>query len=666
MEYFEGTIDQIIYYSPENGYTVCKFNLENGQTVTVVGSFPPLSPGEVLKISGQWEINPKFGKQFRVENFLPILPSTIKGVEKFLSSGLIKGIGPVLAQRIIKKFGLKTIDILSKRPQRLKEVEGIGTHKIEYIKKSWQQHQKISDLIIFLQEHNVSTTLAIKIYHQYGDDSFRILKTNPYQVCHDIWGIGFKTADQMALKLGLSPDSLERVKAYIYYLLEKDTEQRHVFSLTQDIKREAQRELEVEEKRIEEALAELEKDKLIVTEELDGQRAIYLPFYYRAQEEVVRCLHELASFPFLKPPFDVDEAIIAAEEQQAITFSDLQKLAIRESLLKKILVITGGPGTGKTTIIKAIVDIFHKWGRKVLLAAPTGRAAKRLSEATQKEAKTIHRILEYNPKEGSFKRNKDRPLSGDALVIDEFSMVDIPLMYYLLQAVPPWMRLILVGDKDQLPSVGPGNLLKDIIESKQVEVVRLNEIFRQEKDSLIVLNAHRVNQGQSLIYPPRGDKDSDFYFIHQEDEQKVFKTIINLCAYRLPKKLDLPPLSTQIQVISPMYRGLIGVDNLNSELQSRLNPFGQGLKLGARQLKVHDKVMQIKNNYEKEIFNGDIGIVVYVDKPSYRIGVDFDGRVIFYEKEEMNEITLAYAVSVHKAQGSEFQAVVMPLLPQHF
>jgi len=664
MEYFEGTVGQIIYYSPDTGYTVCKFDLDSGETLTVVGSFPPLSPGEILRISGQWEINPKFGKQFRVKNFLPILPSTIKGVEKFLSSGLIKGIGPVLARRIIKKFGMKTIDILSEHADRLKEVEGIGSLKLEDIKKSWQEHKKISDLIIFLQEHNISTTLAIKIYNQYGDDSFRILKTNPYQACRDIWGIGFKTADQMALKLGLSPTSIERVKAYIYYLLEKDTEQGHIFSLLPDIRRETQKELEVEETRIEEALAKLKKEKLIVTEDIDDQKAIYLPFYYKAQEEVVRSIHELASFPFLKPPFDVDEAISAAEKQQSIKFSDLQKLAIKESLLKKILVITGGPGTGKTTIVKAIVDIFHKWGRKVLLAAPTGRAAKRLSEATQKEAKTIHRILEYNPKEGSFRRNEKRPLSGDALIIDEFSMVDLPLMYYLLQAVPPWMRLILVGDKDQLPSVGPGNLLKDIIDSKQVEVVKLDKIFRQEKDSLIVLNAHRVNQGQSLIYPPWGDETSDFYFIHQEDEQKVFKTIINLCAYRLPKKLGLPMLSTEIQVISPMYRGLIGVDNLNSELQARLNPHGQALKLGMRQIRVHDKVMQIKNNYEKEIFNGDIGIVAYVDKPSYRIGVDFEGRIVFYQKEEMNEITLAYAVSVHKAQGSEFQAVVMPLLPQ--
>lgn len=666
MEYLEGTIDHIIYYSPDTGYTVCRFTLETGETFTVVGSFPPLSAGEVLRITGKWEINPKFGKQFKVENFIPILPSSVKGVEKFLSSGLIKGIGPVLAKRIIKKFGMQTIDILSKKPEKLEEVEGIGRLKLKEIKKSWTEHQNISDLIIFLQEHNISTNLAIKIYRQYGDNSYRILKTNPYQACHDIWGIGFKTADQMALKLGMSPSSPERIKAFIRYLLEKDIEQGHVFSFQKDIEINCKEELEVDEEKIKEALDSLIKQKLIIAEEVGTNTAIYLPFFYNAQEEVVRFIHELASFPLLTPSFDVDEGITAVEEELSIKFSAKQKLAIKESLLKKILVITGGPGTGKTTIIKAVVDIFFEWGKKVLLAAPTGRAAKRLNEATQKEAKTIHRTLEYNPKMGSFRRNENRPLSGDALIIDEFSMVDLPLMYALLKAVPPWMRLILVGDKDQLPSVGPGNLLRDIIESQKVEVVKLDEIFRQEKDSLIVVNAHRVNQGMSLIYPPRDKKDSDFYFIHQEDEQKVFNTIMSLCYFRIPKKFNLPPLSPEIQVISPMYRGLIGVDNLNLELQKRLNRYGKGHKFGTREIRVHDKVMQIRNNYEKDIFNGDIGIVVHIDKPAYRIAVDFDGRVIFYEKEEVNELTLAYAVSVHKSQGNEFQAVVMPLLTQHF
>ena len=666
MDYFEGTIERIIYYSPDTGYTVCKFALESGENFTVVGSFPPLSPGEVLRISGKWEINPKFGKQFKVENFTPILPSSVKGVERFLSSGLIKGIGPVLARRIVKKFGPQTIEIISKDPEKLKEVEGIGHQKLKEIKKSWAEHQNIRDLIIFLQEHNISTNLAIKIYRQYGDNSFRILKTNPYQACHDIWGIGFKTADQMALKLGMSPSSPERIKAFIRYLLEKDTEQGHVFSFQEDLEKNCQAELDVEEEKIREALDELIKQKLAITEQVDSKTAVYLPFFYEAEEEVARYIHELVSYPFLTPSLDMDKAISAVEEELSIEFSPKQKLAIKESLLKKILVITGGPGTGKTTIVKAIVDIFHAWGRKVLLAAPTGRAAKRLSEATQTEAKTIHRTLEFNPKQGNFRRNEKRPLDADAMIIDEFSMVDLPLMYSLLKAVPPYMRLILVGDKDQLPSVGPGNLLRDIIESQKVEVVTLDEIFRQEKDSLIVINAHRINQGMSLKYPPRDEREADFYFIHQEDDQRVFNTIISLCSFRIPKKFNLPALSPQIQVISPMYRGLVGVDNLNLELQKRLNRYGKGLRFGTREIRVRDKVMQIRNNYEKDIFNGDIGNVVYVDKPTYRIGVDFDGRVIFYDKEEVSEITLAYAISVHKSQGSEFKAVVMPLLPQHF
>jgi len=665
-EYFEGTIERIVFYSPDTGYTVCKFVLENGQSMTVVGMFPPLSPGETLKIKGKWEINPRFGQQFRVENFLPVLPASVKGIEKFLSSGLIRGIGPVLARRIIKKFGVKTIDILSKNPGKLQEVEGVGSVKLKEIKKSWAENQNIRDLIIFLQEHNISTNLATKIYRHYGEKSFQVLKTNPYQVCLDIWGVGFKTADQMALKLGMSPSSSERIKAYILYLLEKDNEQGHVFSFQKDLEENCVKELEVEVGKVKEAVKELIKQKAVIAEDVDSDTSIYLPFFYKAQEEVVRSLHELFSFQCLTPDFDVEKVISDVEEELSIQFSSMQKLAVKECLFKKILVITGGPGTGKTTIIKAIVDIFHRWEKEVLLAAPTGRAAKRLTEATQKQAKTIHRALEYNPRLGTFRRGEKHPLDGDALIIDEFSMVDLPLMYYLIKAVPPWMRLILVGDKDQLPSVGPGNLLRDIIESQKVEVVRLDEIFRQEKDSLIVLNAHRINHGQSLIYPPKGEKNADFYFIHQEDEQKVFETIMNLCTSRIPEKFHLDPLSPEIQVISPMYRGLIGVNNLNSELQQRLNPLRDGLEFGSRMIKLQDKVMQIRNNYDKEVFNGDIGIVCHIDRQGFRVNVDFDGRVVVYEKEEMDDITLAYAVSVHKSQGSEYQTVIMPLLTQHY
>ncbi len=667
LELLEGTIERIVFYSSESGYTVCKFTLPDGQTINVVGSFPPLSAGELLKIKGRWEINPRFGKQFRVESFLPVLPSSVRGIEKFLSSGLIWGVGPVLAKSIIQRYGERTIDILTNNPDKLKEVEGIGPVKLREIKKSWAEHEDIRDLIIFLQDHSISTTLATKIYRQYGEKSFHILRTNPYQACHDIWGVGFKTADQIALKLGLDPNSLERIKAFIRYLLEKDNEQGHIFSFEKNLRSNCITELAIsQEEEFDRALESLKKQHMVIVETLDSDIAVYLPFFHDAQQEVVQNIHKLSRIPFLTPPFDVTKAIADVENSLDIQFSEAQKLAIMESFQKKMLIITGGPGTGKTTIIKAVVDIFRKWGRDVLLSAPTGRAAKRLTDATGKPAKTLHRTLEYTPKQGSFRRNENYTLAGDALIIDEFSMVDLPLMYHLLKAVPDWMRLILVGDKDQLPSVGPGCLLRDIIASQKVKVVTLTEVFRQEKDSLIVQNAHRVNQGQSLIHPPRGVKDADFYFIPQNDDKKAFSTIMKLCGYSIPRRFGIQALSPCIQVISPMYRGIIGVDNLNTELQKRLNKFQEGLKLGNREVRVHDKVMQVRNNYEKEIFNGDIGIVVDIDRRNYQLFVNYDGRVVKYKREEMNEITLAYAISVHKSQGSEYQAVVMPLMTQHF
>ena len=666
MEFLEGTIEQILFYNPENGYTVFKFSIEEREQAIVVGSFPPMSPGERLKVNGRWEDNPKFGPQFKADGFVPVLPSGAKGIEKFLSCGLIKGIGPVLAKRIVKKFGEQTLEILSRNPDRMKDVEGVGAVKLKEIKKSWAEHEDIRDLIIFLQEHNVSTSLATKIYRHYGQKSYQILKTNPYQLCMEIWGIGFKTADQIAIKLGMDPVSPERIKAFILYLLEKDNEQGHIFSFAGNLETRCREELEVGQEKFRPALEELKKKKLVVGESLADDEAIYLPFFYQAQEVVVRSIHKLARAPFLSPAFDIDQVIGDVEKGLRLEFSAQQKRAIRESFQKKILIITGGPGTGKTTIIKAVTAVFDKWGSKVLLAAPTGRAAKRLAETTGKEAKTIHRTLEFNPKLGIFRRNEKHPLAGDAIIIDEFSMVDLALMYSLIKAVPPSMRLIIVGDKDQLPALGPGTILRDLIESQQVSVVRLDEIFRQERDSLIVTNAHRINQGQTILYPARDDKNSDFYFIHQEDEQKVFQTILKLCSFGIPQKLALNPLSPQIQVISPMYKGFVGVDRLNAELQRRLNASQEGLKIGTREIRVHDKVMQIRNNYEKDVFNGDIGSVVHIDRSRYRLIVHFDGRPVIYDKDEIEDITLAYAVSVHKSQGSEYQAVVMPLLTQHF
>jgi exodeoxyribonuclease V alpha subunit len=665
-ENITGTIESIVFYSPDTGYTVCRFSAEGGDQVTIIGNFPPLSPGEVLKVSGTWEMNPRFGRQLRVENFSPVLPSSEKGIEKFLSSGLILGIGPVLARRIVAKFGPDTIDILSSRPDKLKQVEGVGQVKLREIKKSWAEHEDIRELIIFLQEHNISTTLATKIYKQYGKNSFHVLKTNPYQACHDIWGVGFKTADQIALKLGMSPTAPERVKAYIVYLLEKDNEQGHVFTLEKDMLESCCGELEVSQEQAAGALAALITEKLVVTEDAPVGKAVYLPFFKKAEDDVVHYLERLASFSGEAPAFDVDEAIAEVEKGMGIRFSPLQKEAIGESLRTNILVITGGPGTGKTTIIKAVVDIFRRWERSVLLAAPTGRAAKRLSEATGKEAKTLHRTLEFVPKLGKFRRDEGYPLKADALIIDEFSMVDLPLMYHLMKAVPRWLRLILVGDKDQLPSVGPGTLLRDIIGSGRIPVVRLDEIFRQERESLIVLNAHQVNHGNKLVFPEKGDRDADFYFMYKEDESEAFQTIMSLCSSRIPQKLSLDPLSPQIQVISPMYRGLVGVDNLNRELQKKLNPLNDGLQVGNREFRLRDKVMQVRNNYDKDVYNGDIGAIKDFDRKSYTVVVDFDGRSVAYAREAMNELVHAYAVSVHKSQGSEYQAVVIPLMTQHY
>jgi exodeoxyribonuclease V alpha subunit len=666
LECLEGTIEQVVYYNPENGYSVCRFALEDGRQLTIIGTFPPLSPGEVMRVSGRFEMNPRFGQQLRAESFVPILPSSIKGIEKFLSSGLVKGIGPVLARRIVKKFGPETIEVISERPDRILEVEGVGEVKLKEIKKSWRENQHIRDLIIFLQEHSVSTSIATRVYRQYGEKSFQVLKRNPYQLCLDIWGIGFKTADQIALKLGMDPASADRVKAFVLYVLEKAAEQGHVFSYQDELEQACREELEVGEDKARAALEDLARDKRVVTEKAGDRMAVYLPHLYEAQENVARSLLELDLLPSPDLPSDADKTICEVEGDLRLQFSSRQKEAIQECFRRKILVITGGPGTGKTTIIRAVTAVFDGWGKQVLLAAPTGRAAKRLSEATEKEAKTIHRILEYNPKQGRFKRNERHPLRGDVLVVDESSMVDLLLMNSLLKAVPRGMRLIMVGDKDQLPSVGPGNLLHDIIASGRIKVVTLDEIFRQEQGSLIVQNAHRVNQGLGLIYPPRDDRDSDFYFIHHEDEEKSFQTIMSLCCTNIPQKLGIPPLSLQIQVISPMYKGRCGVDNLNAELQARLNPRSDGLKVGTREFRVRDKVMQVRNNYEKEVFNGDIGLIVHIDKANFRLLVDFDGRQVGFEKDELNDITPAYAVSVHKSQGSEYQAVVMPLLTQHY
>lgn len=666
LEEVLGTIDQVVYYNPENGYSVYRFLLEDETLMTVVGNFPPLSPGEVLRLTGQWEENARYGCQFHALSFVPVLPSTVRGVERYLASGLVHGIGPVLARRIVRRFGLETIEVIASHPDRLLEVEGIGPVKLQEIVRSWQSNQRLRDLVIFLQEHGITTSLATRVYRHYGDQAFSVLRSNPYQLCLDVWGIGFRTADQMAMKLGVDPGSLERIGAFVLYYLEKESEKGHVFSYRSEVTAAAVKELGVSEMRAEEGIENLGRAGRVVLEETESGEAVYLPRLYRAEELIARRMVKLGSTPFLLPNLDIEGAIKEIEAELGLVFSSQQREAINQSLQEKILVITGGPGTGKTTLIRAIAQLYSRWGKKVLLAAPTGRAAKRLSEATGREAKTIHRLLEYNPKEERFRRHEHFPLTGEALVVDEFSMVDALLMESLLRAVPQGMRLILVGDKDQLPSVGPGNLLRDLIESQRIKVVRLNEIFRQARNSLIVQNAHRVQQGLPLIYPRCGQIEADFLFLPQDEEEKVFELVLEMACQRLPERLGVAASSPFLQVITPMYRGRCGVDSLNRELQKRLNPQGQGLRIGQHEFRVGDKIMQIRNNYEKEVFNGDLGVVVDIEPANWRLTADFDGRPVSYEKDELAEITLAYSISVHKSQGNEYQGVVMPLLIQHY
>jgi exodeoxyribonuclease V alpha subunit len=665
-ESLEGAIEKIVFYNPENGYSVCRFKTEDGAAVTLVGFLPPFSPGESLRVSGRWETNSRFGRQFRVDRFVMALPASAAGMERFLSSGLVKGVGPVLARKIVETFGDRTMDILNAEPQRLREVEGIGPAKLREILKSWEGHSEIRDLILFLQDHAVSTGLAVKIHRHYGDKAFHVLQSNPYRMSQDIWGIGFKTADAIALKLGIDPSSPERVKAYILHILEKCAEEGHVFFPASSVAESVSDDLGLGREIFSRALEALILENKVVREKTESDEALYLPQFHLAENEVARRLDVLSRSLCTAPDFDVPAALDEAEGRLGLKLSALQKSAIRSAVEKKVLIITGGPGTGKTTIIRAVAEIFQKWGKTVLMAAPTGRAARRLAETSGKDAKTLHRTLEFRPKDGVFKRNDRHPLEADVLIVDEFSMVDLLMMHHLLKAVPPAMRLVFVGDKDQIPSVGPGRVFGDVIDSGIADVVRLDQIFRQDRESYLVLNAHRVNQGRPLIYPPREDRESDFYFVRREEEDKAFQTIMTMCRFSIPRRLNLPPLSTGIQVISPMYKGRVGVDNLNRELQASLNPGPVGLRLGGREFRVRDKVMQIRNDYEKDIYNGDIGTIVHIDGAKARICVLFDGRPVVYEKDEADDLVLAYAISVHKAQGSEYQAVVLPLLTQHF
>ena len=684
MDHLRCVVERITYQNADNGYTVLKCAVKSAQDlVTVVGIMPETHVGSVLALEGFWKVDAKYGRQFSVEKFEETLPATVYGIEKYLGSGLIKGVGPKFARRIVEKFGKDTLDVIEENPEALIEVEGIGRVRVERIKKSWEEQKEIKNIMLFLQGHEVSTSHATKIFKTYGSDSISVVQENPYRLADDIWGIGFKTADTIAEKMGIEKDRFIRLRSGILYTLNKLSENGHCYAVREQLIRTAGQLLEVEEAELEITLDEMLRTEDVIREE----DAIYLPPFFfsetgcakrllkllmaerRVQMDVDAVMERVMGRTERDQEADTaDDADVAphrmqeAETQGQITYDEVQLEAIRVAVSSKVMVLTGGPGTGKTTTTMGIIAAYRAAGCKIILAAPTGRAAKRMSEATGMEAKTIHRLLEYKPPEG-YQRKEENPLEGDVLILDECSMIDIMLMYNLLKALPAHMTLIMVGDTDQLPSVGAGNVLGDIISSERIPVVRLSRIFRQAQGSRIVMNAHRINKGEQIDM--RGGRDSDFFFAAKETNGEVVELVVKYCTENLPRYYHVDALQ-DIQVLTPMQRGVCGAANLNQVLQEAMNPGSILLRRGGMQYRLHDKVMQIRNDYDKEVFNGDIGVINHVDMEERELTVNFDGREVVYDVSELEELTLAYATTIHKSQGSEYPIVVMPFTMSHY
>ncbi len=670
----KGVVERITYNNEEDGYSVIQLKVAGKRgLVTAVGNFASLTPGEVLKMEGSWGVHPRYGEQFKVERYEAAAPATLQGIQKYLGSGLIKGIGPVMARRIVGKFGTETLDVIDTQDVRLLEVEGIGKVRLEQIRRAWADQREIRDLMVFLQGHGVSPVYATRIYKQYGGDARRMVQENPYRLATDITGIGFLSADRIALKMGFSHDSVERAEAGLLYACHHAAEEGHVCLPRKTLLERAQALLENPPDVLETGLQRLVEARQLVAEDvagptafrLDDARAIYLRGYHFAESQAAQRLLQLQAFRPLQRKIDPDAALAWLQGKLPFRLAPMQEQAVRQALMDKVVVITGGPGTGKTTLVRAILTIYRQLGGQCCLAAPTGRAAKRLSEATNHPASTLHRLLEFSPQAGRFLRDEQKPLSADCIIVDECSMLDALLTHYLLKAVPGQATLILVGDVDQLPSVGPGNVLRDLIASERFPVVRLREIFRQARESQIIVNAHRVQQGLFPRIPEKGEELQDFYFIEKTDPEETLQLILKLCTDRIPGRFGLDPVS-EIQVLSPMNRGIVGSHRLNTALQEVLNPGGQGIDRAGQTFRVGDKVMQIRNNYDKDVFNGDWGRIRKIDPEVQELRVEIDGRDIVYDFSELDELTLAYSITVHKAQGSEYPAVVVPLLTQHY
>ncbi len=668
MEEITGHIERITFQNPDNGWTVARLQeTKKREVTTVVGTMTSVQIGETLRCRGVWKNDKNFGQQFIVEEYEVTRPATVRGIKKYLSSGMIKGVGKAFAERIVAQYGEETLDIIDSTPDMLMEIDGIGPKRIVQIKECWAEQKSIREVMVFLQGHGISPTFAQKVFKTYGEESIPVIERNPYQLSRDIWGIGFKTADDCALKMGIKKDADIRIDSGVEYTLSDLSNEGHTCFPVDKFLERAKKLLEVEMNLVAARLEFIESEKRIVIDalEFDGQMTacVWLKLFKVSEEGIAKQVHRLLKSKSLLRDVEIKPAIDWAEKKLGIQLADNQRLAVAKSFEDKLHVITGGPGTGKSTITKAILLVLHQLTSKIILAAPTGRAAKRMTEITAMPASTIHMILEFDFNINGFKKNLENPLDCDLIIIDEASMIDTVLMYSLLKAIPDHARVLLVGDVDQLPSVGAGSVLQDLIEAGSLPVTRLDQIFRQAANSLIITNAHRVNAG---VFPDIANKkDGDFFFIEEEDTEKITEQIADLVIRRLPKAYGFNSFD-DIQVLSPMNKGIIGNRNLNTVLQKKLNPSYSPLIKAGKVFHEEDKVMQIRNNYDLKVFNGDIGRIRKMDEVNQELYVDYQGNTVVYDFADLDQIVLAYSVSIHKYQGSECPCVVIPIHNSHY
>lgn len=667
LESLKGSVERVTFHSEETGFSVLRVKVDGKKDfITVVGNVVSVSAGEYLECSGAWVNDKAYGLQFRAEQLKVIPPATLEGIEKYLASGLIKGVGPFYAKVLVKAFGEDVFSVFDHHPEKLTKIHGIGAKRKQMILTAWADQKIIREIMIFLQTYGVGTARAVRIYKTYGDDAISIVRDNPYRLVADIYGIGFKTADALAMRLGVVKDSLKRARAGVSHVLQEFSAQGHCGIAREKLLKSAASLLEISADIIAEAVDAEVKAGNLVLDKIGSEDCLFLVSLYQAEKlsaaQLIRLKHG-------SPPWgqlDIKKALEWVENLTHLKLSKSQQQAVELALKEKVLIITGGPGVGKTTIVNSILKIVRAKKISVALCAPTGRAAKRLSEATRAPAKTIHRLLEFDPNTHKFTRDQYKPLAADFVIVDEVSMIDVVLMYNLLKAIPRHASLLLVGDVDQLPSVGPGTVLQDLIKSQKIPVVRLSEIFRQAAHSKIIINAHRINQGEFPIYKSSEDELNDFYFIPSDDENDIQEKLLYIVTKRIPERFGFNPLQ-DIQVLTPMHRGGLGTRALNEHLQKNLNAeAGPKITRFGCTFAPNDKVVQNVNNYDKEVFNGDIGRITDVNLDENEVKVNFYGRLVSYDINELDEISLAYATSIHKSQGSEYPAIVIPLATQHY